>query len=75
MMGDVAPAPDLRGPLVGRAFELDRLVKQAGQGDVQPALERLREDPALALGANVINGHVTYNGRARVPLQQCQAST
>src|SRR5215218_5459727 len=32
MMGDVPPVPDVRGPLVGRADELDRLVGLVGVG-------------------------------------------
>src|SRR5215218_638147 len=37
MMGDVAPATEIRGPLVGRAVELDRLVGLVGVGEEKPA--------------------------------------
>ena len=37
MMGDVPPATDIRGPLVGRAVELDRLVGLVGVGQEEPA--------------------------------------
>jgi predicted ATPase len=37
MMGDVASATDIRGPLVGRAVELDRLVGLVGVGEEEPA--------------------------------------
>jgi DNA-binding NarL/FixJ family response regulator len=36
MMGDVPPVIDVRGPLVGRADELDRLVGLVGVGDPEP---------------------------------------
>jgi DNA-binding NarL/FixJ family response regulator len=37
MMGDVPPATDIRGPLVGRAVELDRLVGLVGVGAEEPS--------------------------------------
>jgi DNA-binding NarL/FixJ family response regulator len=36
MMGDVPPSPETRGPLVGRAEELDRLAGLLGLGDGTP---------------------------------------
>ena len=83
MMGDVPPATDTRGPLVGRAVELDRLVGLVGVGEEEPAASAVLvsgdagvgktrilaelRDRAEAEGWRVLVGHCLDFGESALP--------
>jgi DNA-binding CsgD family transcriptional regulator/tetratricopeptide (TPR) repeat protein len=83
MMGDVPPTTEVRGPLVGRATELDRLVGLVGVGQDQPTSSAVLvsgdagvgktrilaelRDRAEAEGWRVLVGHCLDFGDSALP--------